>query len=291
MSAGDIAKKLGKNKKDINRVLYQMTGIVEKAGEETPPRWKLKEGCTASERPIGASAKVDDVTTKGATPLSYDEATVKSKIIEILKTSASGQGLSTADIHRRLSDSSISMQDLKRILYKSEAEIKNLSQKNSKPMWALVSASIDNPVPCSVPMKLDGKKVYTLEEGNGTYTFKEVTSASLDKDKGPVDQSEDGDKVKLKTQSREIQDGECIAAKLEATSLEEVDEQKLSEDVLDFLKKNLDKLYTAKDIAKELGFKTRNKVLYCLEQLHDKHLINKNSDGLFGAGSLSIGNN
>ena len=46
-------------------------------------------------------------------------------------------------------------------------------------MWALVSASIDNPVPCSVPMKLDGKKVYTLEEGNGAYIFKEVTSASL----------------------------------------------------------------------------------------------------------------
>ena len=93
MSDGDIAKKLGKNKKDINRVLYQMTGIVEKAGEETPPRWKLKEDGTASDRPIGASAKVDDVITKGATPLSYDEATVKSKIVEILKTSsASGQG-------------------------------------------------------------------------------------------------------------------------------------------------------------------------------------------------------
>ena len=294
MTAVDIAKKIGKDKKDINRVIYKILEV-ESISATKPPLWKLKS--TTSDSATDSTPTVDPtppsatpVSSAGATPIKEKSKTdlkLKERINQLLTTDPQ----SAPDIHRKLNDASVAMKDVKSILYNSGIA-ENTAPAGQKPLY--VKKGFKKPT----KLQHDGGPIYTKKETNdGTisfvpltdtvYTDTDIKSSSTG---GKGGKEEEEVKSKLDVSSQKSPDsaplpsnGSSCHPPTDGISSLSLDDNNLKDAVLKHVKDNKEKCFKAGDLMETLGQTTRDGIMYCLKELAKEGKIEENNDGTFKA--------
>ena len=289
LTAGDIAKKIGKDKKDINRVVYKMVEVESIKAAKGPPLWKLKSTTSdsATDSTPSSTSTVDPtppsttpVSSAGATPIKEKSKTdheLKERINQLLTTDPQ----SAPDIHRKLNDTSVAMSDVKSILYNSGIA-ENTAPAGQKPLY--VKKGFKKPT----KLQHDGRPIYTKKETNdGIISFVPLTDTDTDiksSSTGGKGGKEEEVKSKLDVSSQKSpSNSSSCHPPTDGISSLSLDNNNLKDAVLKHVKDNKEKCFKAGDLMETLGQTTRDGIMYCLKELAKEGKIEENNDGTFKA--------
>ena len=294
LTAVDIAKKIGKDKKDINRVVYKMVEVESIKAAKGPPLWKLKSTTSdsATDSTPSSTSTVDPtppsatpVSSAGATPIKESSKTdhdLKERINQLLTTDPQ----SAPDILRKLNDASVAMSDVKNILY-NFGIAENTAPAGQKPLY--VKKGFKKPT----KLQHDGGPVYTKKETNdGTISFVPLTDTDIKSSStgGKGGKEEEEVKSKLDVSSQKSPDsapspsnGSSCHPPTDGISSLSLDDNNLKDAVLKHMKDNKEKCFKAGDLMETLGQTTRDGIMYCLKELAKEGKIEENNDGTFKA--------
>ena len=221
MRALDIAKKIGHEKKDVNRVIYKMPDVEQV--EKSPPKWRIRsrhgicpEGTSESTSSVSAISTINSagvVTQDGAStpqveatswngegqtsPSQGSDLELQEKLLEVLKQSAKPK--SALQLARELGKEG--RRDVNPTLHKLEKQglVRKVSEDtNTKPLWQSVvhpvhptPSSSTNESAASTVAQWKGDDLYTrTDSSDGKITFspvqkKEILTSVLDEKSRP----------------------------------------------------------------------------------------------------------
>ena len=208
LTAPEIGKKIGNTKKEVNQVIFKISGV-EQVPDTQPPKWRLKEDSSGATKKDDTSLEQDStvsstVTTStslsikkvGATSMSpgisksnplindskqCNDDELRSLILDVLKKQSTP--LTAPEIFRQLSGKIICITaDCKRVLHElqKEGRVENRSPAGTKPFWILKgSSSGATALSDSDLATYGGKPLFTFEKIEGEHRYKELTKSEI----------------------------------------------------------------------------------------------------------------
>lgn len=151
MRALDIAKMVGHAKKDVNRVIYKMSGVEQVEG--SPPKWRIKHDVRISTSSVrtcttsGGSLGDFQATSQGesSSPLLKIDLELEQELLTVMKKSP-GQPKSALQLAKDLGK--VGRRDVNPSLHRLEKQglVRKLSDgADAKPLWQL-SGKVVHPV-------------------------------------------------------------------------------------------------------------------------------------------------
>jgi len=148
MRALDIAKVVGHAKKDVNRVIYKMSGVEQVEG--SPPKWRMKHEVRISTSPVrtcttsGGSLGDFQATSQGesSSPLQTIDLELEQELLTVLKKSP-GQPKSALQLAKDLGK--VGRRDVNPSLHRLEKRglVRKLSDDaDAKPLWQLSGTAV-----------------------------------------------------------------------------------------------------------------------------------------------------
>ena len=315
MKAADIAKSLGRTKKEINQVIYNINAVVR--SEKNPPLWKLAESASTPTRDKAESVSEPQSQTQEqstlppakhvATSLAKNatDEHLRHEILAILT-----EPLHAPDVARKLPrELAVENKDVKRVLYDLEKEglVENRAAPKCKPLWALTTGGKCSARPQttadSQQARFRGQPLYTKLETENEIIFREIKQGEIeDASLGvlmeppsvPSSQIQTKHTAETHSMAGGVEEEEDVKQKPPATvssSSDDLDQgfaglaislsKKEMELVRKFLQEHRDEQFTSRQVAEEIGAESRDLVMAYLEELAGGGKVYKREDGKF----------